>query len=358
LTDAEPLHNKFVSVPNKIRMSCVSGSANKFNVGISIAHEERKKGDSRGCVIGIDLGGTKLLAGIANAHGDILTSIEQPTRHGQDGSVLDQMVALIATLLANAGRSGADLLRVVIGVPAAVDPKTGLASLSPNLRLPADRSLADLMAAGLMAQNLRCPVVVENDVNLAALAEATVERPDCDDALAFISFGTGVGMGLVVNGALWRGAFGRAGEIGYLPVGATPHAFAPQSENGLYEDAVGSKGIRARFSTDHQTVADLFAAARQGDGEAKGAIDEIARNASVGLAAVHALLDPSVTVIGGGIGTQIEFFDALKRHVQPLLPFECRIEPSRFGGRAGMIGAVTLAIQGASRQFEGLQQVY
>lgn len=335
----------------------MSGSANKFNVGISIAHHERDVGSHQSCVIGIDLGGTKLLAGIANADGDILTSIEQPTHHGEDGSVLDQMVALIATLLANVGRSSSDLLRVVIGVPAAVDPKTGLASLSPNLRLPADRSLADAMTAGLSAHNIRCPVVVENDVNLAALAEATVALPQSDDTLAFISFGTGVGMGLVVNGALWRGAFGRAGEIGYLPFGATPHADAPQSENGLFEDAVGSKGIRARFSADNQTVTDLFAAARRGDGPAQSAIDEIAQNASVGLAAVHALLDPSMTVIGGGIGTQIEFFEALKRHLKPLLPFECRIEPSQFGGQAGMIGAVTLALQGAAEHFEGLQKV-
>ncbi|WP_245297403.1 ROK family protein [Rhizobium oryziradicis] len=335
----------------------MSGSANKFNVGISIAHHEREVGSHQSCVIGIDLGGTKLLAGIANADGDILTSLEQPTHHGEDGSVLDQMVALIATLLANVGRTPGDLLRVVIGVPAAVDPKTGLASLSPNLRLPADRSLANVMTAGLSAQNISCPVVVENDVNLAALAESTIALPQGDDTLAFISFGTGVGMGLVVNGALWRGAFGRAGEIGYLPFGATPHAHAPGSENGLFEDAVGSKGIRARFSSDRQTVTDLFANARQGDGAAQAAIEEIAQNASVGLAAVHALLDPSMTVIGGGIGTQTEFFEALKRHLKPLLPFECRIEPSRFGGQAGMIGAVTLAIQGAVKHFKGLQDV-
>lgn len=310
-----------------------------------MAQSDAGDGHGAACVIGIDLGGTKVLAGIADRDGNILKTLEQPTYHGETGSVLDQMADVISTLLVDIGRTESDLLRVVIGVPAAVDPKTGLASLAVNLRLPADRSLAELMA-----QRVRCPVVVENDVNLAAFAEATGERPDGGDALAFISFGTGVGMGFVVNGELWRGAFGRAGEIAYLPIGATPHAFAPQSENGLYEDAVGTHGIRARFSAGSETVADLFAAARQGDGDALGAIDEIARSASVGLAAVHALLDPSVTVIGGGIGTQAEFFQPLKRYLQDLLPFECCIEPSRFGARAGMIGAVMLAIKGAGQR--------
>ncbi|MBB4955187.1 glucokinase [Agrobacterium vitis] len=328
----------------------MSGSATIFNVGMSIAHSQDNmgRGQSRACVIGIDLGGTKVLAGIADRHGHVLTTLEQPTYHGESGSVLDQMVSVIEMLLSDTERSADDLLGVVIGVPAAVDPRTGLATLSPNLRLPADCSLAELMTG-----RIGCPVVVENDVNLAAFAEASAWHSECGGSLVFISFGTGVGMGLVINGELWRGAFGRAGEIGFLPVGATPHERAPHSENGLYEDAVGTHGIRARFSAGAETVADLFASARQGRGEALAAIDEIARSASVGLAAVHALLDPSVTVIGGGIGTQVEFFEPLKRHLQALLPFHCRVEKSRFGARAGMMGALSLALKAAVELSDG-----
>lgn len=323
----------------------MSGSATLVNVGFSMAqnHDGMVMLEPQSCVVGIDLGGTKLLAGIADCHGNILNTLEQPTSHGENANVLDQMAQLIAALLQAAGRSESDLLRVVIGIPAAVDPKTGLASLSPNLRLPADRSLADLMG-----QKVKCPIVVENDVNLAAFAEAAAVKPSHGEALAFVSFGTGVGMGLVVNGELWRGAFGRAGEIGFLPVGAKPHDHAPQSENGLYEDAVGTHGIRARFSQRAGTVADLFTAARAGNAQAQDAIDAVARDASVGLAAIHALLDPSVTVIGGGIGTQPEFFAALKTHLQSLLPFDCKIEPSRFGANAGMMGAVMLAMKQAA----------
>ncbi|UWU17426.1 ROK family protein (plasmid) [Rhizobium sullae] len=291
-----------------------------------------------GRIVGVDLGGTKILAGIADADGRILATREEATLHGEGAPVLDQMALLIHNLVADIGSSINDLDSVVIGIPGAVNPATGLGSLSPNLALPADRSLRDLMAS-----RIACEVVVENDVNLAAYAEASAGAGRGERSLVFISFGTGVGMGLVLNGDLWRGEFGRAGEIGYLPVGEAPHMIAPFSQNGLYEDAVGSRGIRDRFTSNGDTVSDLFAAARGGDSQALVALDEIARSASVGLAAIHALLDPAITVVGGGIGSQAEFFELLKAHLTPLLPFACRIEHSHFGPRAGMVGAVMLA---------------
>jgi len=293
-----------------------------------------------GYVIGIDLGGTKILAGIAGTDAKVIARHEEPTQHGDDAPVLAQMAQVITTLLTTAGASPADLDHVVIGVPSAVDPQTGLSSLSPNLALPADRPLADLMTA-----LVGVPVTVENDVNLAACGEAWLGAGQGRDSLVFIAFGTGVGMGLVLANTLWRGAAGRAGEIAYLPVGDDPHQQAPLSENGLFEDAVGTSGIRQRFAADGETVADLFAFARAGNPEAKAAIDSIAKQASTGIAAVHALLDPAVTVIGGGIGSQPEFFALLKTYLQPLLPFESPLLPSQLGADAGMIGAIALALK-------------
>lgn len=320
----------------------MSSSAGLSNITVhAYGGEQDVSGDAaaRGYVIGIDLGGTKILAGIAGADGHILKVREELTQHGAGVPVLTQMAALISALVADAGARPGELHNVVIGIPSAVDPVTGLASLSPNLALPADRSLAELISP-----LVDCPVSVENDVNLAAYAEATAGAGRGEGSLAFVSFGTGVGMGIVVGGELWRGESGRAGEIGYLPVGAAPHDAAPLSENGLYEDAVGSRGIRQSFVKDGNTVANLFALSRSGDEDARAAMDVIAKNASVGIAAVHALLDPAVTVIGGGIGCQDDFFQLLKKHLVPLLPFDCRLEPSRFGPQAGMIGAVMMAV--------------
>ncbi|MGV1950735.1 ROK family protein [Agrobacterium vitis] len=293
-----------------------------------------------GWVIGIDLGGTKILAGIARTQEQIIATREEPTLHGEDAPVLAQMARLITSLLSDAGALAQELDNVVIGVPSAVDPQTGLSSLSPNLALPVDRPLADLMS-----RFVSCPVTVENDVNLAAYGEAWAGAGQGLGSLVFVSFGTGVGMGIVLDGEPWRGAAGRAGEIAYLPVGAAPHETAPLSENGLYEDGVGTSGIRQRFTRDGGTVAELFSLARSGNEQARLAIDSVAKQASIGIAAVHALLDPAVTVIGGGIGSQPEFFTLLQAHLQPLLPFESPLKQSRLGVQAGMIGAVALALK-------------
>ncbi|WP_429932503.1 ROK family protein [Agrobacterium vitis] len=298
------------------------------------------RGPGNGWVIGIDLGGTKILAGIARSQEQIVATREEPTLHGEDAPVLAQMARLITTLLSDVGALAQELDNIVIGVPSAVDPKTGLSSLSPNLALPVDRPLADLMS-----RFISCPVTVENDVNLAAYGEAWVGAGQGLGSLVFVSFGTGVGMGIVLDGEPWRGAAGRAGEIAYLPIGASPHETAPLSENGLYEDGVGTSGIRQRFTTDGETVADLFSLARSGNEQARSAIDSVAKQASIGIAAVHALLDPAVTVIGGGIGSQPEFFTLLQTHLEPLLPFESPLKQSRLGIQAGMIGAVALALK-------------
>ncbi|MBP0573872.1 ROK family protein, partial [Mycobacterium tuberculosis] len=110
-------------------------------------------------------------------------------------------------------------------------PNTGRVSLAPNLALPSDQPLAVLLA-----DRLGCPVALENDVNIAALGEARI-RPAAP-SLAFISFGTGVGLGALVNGRLLRGATGAAGEIGFLPFGAEPKA-VQSLETGALECAIG-----------------------------------------------------------------------------------------------------------------------
>ncbi len=242
-------------------------------------------------VVGIDLGGTKILAGIADLEGKVLATLREPTEHGPGAPVLDQMASLVGKLANQAGIDASSVRRVVIGVPSAVSPTTGLASLSPNLALPEDQPLAQLMEA-----RLHVPVHVENDVNLAAFGEAVVGAGKGLSSVAFLSFGTGVGLGLVVDGKMLRGAFGRAGEIAYLPTGSDVHQHAPVSENGLFEDEVGTRG------------------------------------------------DPDLTVIGGGIGSQPYFFERIRHHLAPLLPFDCRLEPSRHGAEAGMLGAVLSAL--------------
>lgn len=295
-------------------------------------------GMQAGAVVGIDLGGTKILAGIADFDGNILATLREPTEHGPGAPVLDQMAALVGKLANQAGIDASSVRCVVIGVPSAVSPTTGFASLSPNLALPEDRPLTQLME-----ERLHVPVHVENDVNLAAFGEAVAGAGKGLASIAFLSFGTGVGLGLIIDGKMLRGAFGRAGEIAYLPTGSDVHQRAPSSQNGLFEDEVGTPGVIARHP-NLSGVRDLFERAEAGDAAAREAIDDLARRSSVGVAAIHALIDPEMTVIGGGIGSQPFFFERIRHHLAPLLPFDCRLEPSQHGAEAGMLGAVLNAV--------------
>lgn len=289
-------------------------------------------------VIGVDLGGTKVLAGVADRNGNVLARTSEPTQHGADAPVLRQIPRMVLSLLDQCG----DLVRpnkVVVGIPSAVSPATGLASLSPNLAIPAERPLADLLS-----ESLPCPVVVENDVNLAAFAEATLGKGRDLGSLAFVAFGTGVGMGLVVGGNLFRGQHGRAGEIGLLPLGFNPHETAPKARAGLFEDQVDSPAIRSVYGDGTVAVSEIFARSLAGDEEAKAVIETLAKSASVGIASIQALFDPALTVLGGGIGSRPEFVEAVRRHMSALLPFEARIEATSLGPDAGMLGAIMLGL--------------
>jgi glucokinase len=289
-------------------------------------------------VVGVDLGGTKVLAGIAGVDGRVLAKIEEPTHHGPGAPVLKQIARMILRL-SDECRERGRLLKAVVGVPGAVSPTTGLASLSPHLAIPVDRPLASLLS-----DNLPCRIAVENDVNLAAFAEAALGKGRDQESLAFVAFGTGVGMGLVLGGALFRGQHGRAGELGLLPLGADPHTAAPKARAGLFEDQVDSPAIRSLYGDGSLPVSGIFARAGRGDEEAKAVIEALARSASVGIASVQALFDPALTVLGGGIGSRPEFVEAVKRHTAALLPFEARIEATSLGPDAGMLGAIMLGL--------------
>lgn len=285
--------------------------------------------------IGIDLGGTKVLAGAASSTGDILATREVPTTPEGANALLIQLVELARDV---AGEAKVE--SVVIGVPASVDPQTYETSLSPNLDLGSGKTLVE----GLSAKLDGCSVLLENDVNLAALGEAHVDLDQPFSSLAFLSFGTGVGMGLIVDGKIWRGHSGRAGEIGYLPVGLNPHQEARKSIAGLFEDQVGSVGFRNRYGSSAETVRMIFERARAGEKQAMQVIDAVARDAAVGLVAIQALFDPVVIFLGGGIGVQTLFAEAVQRHAADLIADPVRIEIARLGSQAGMLGAIHLAV--------------
>jgi len=301
--------------------------------------------ENAGVVVGVDLGGTKLIGAAADMTGRILAEIEEPTRDDRDNAAFEQIENLIDLLIVEARVSRGALQAVAIGVPGAVSA-AGEVSLAPNLRIDDGRGFVRRLR-----ERLGVEVRVENDVNIAAFGEYRRGVGRGAPSLAFLALGTGVGMGLVLSGTIHRGQTGAAGEIGFLPVGAAPLDGAAHEGGGYFEDLVGTRGIRRRYD-DVSTVREIFERAAAGDDKARRVIAETARDTALGVAGVAAMLDPSMIVLGGGIGSRADFVAMVEAAAKRLAPIVCPIAPSSLGPRAGLIGAVMSALVDArSRVF-------
>ena len=273
-------------------------------------------------VLGVDLGATNLRVALGDAAGAVVARAAEPVP--ATGEALAARVAAIARELAGGERIAA----AGVGVPGIPDGDgfAGLIAGAAGLNgAPLRRLLEDALGV---------PVASDNDVNLAALAESRA-RGVTD--LAFIAVGTGVGMGIVSDGRLIRGAHGAAGELGQLPVG--DHVVAPFGELGPLEAIAGGAGLAARAHA---------ASARAVFDAGPGALlDDQATVLASAIRAVHALLDPELIVLGGGIGCRADVAErvqaALAAHGTP----PPHVERSRLGEDAGLLGALALAAQSA-----------
>lgn len=295
-------------------------------------------------VVGIDLGGTKIRAGIASEAGTILADLKIPTNAG-GVDVVEQIVGLVKELCAVVGARIEQVAATGIGGAGVPDTAGNNFSLAPNLT-----GMTALPFAQDLMQKLGHPVVIENDVNVAALGELHYGLGLGHSDFVFVSVGTGIGMGIVSGGQLVRGASGAAGEIGYLPLGTD--ALAPENQTrGPLEEAVAGDVLARRYETSTGrkiTTREIFTKAAAGDPDAVSAIDDEARWLAAALVAVNAVLDPEVFVLGGGIGGRRELLPRLQawltRHGGPSL--DVRI--SALGHHAPVAGAVRLALAAAA----------
>jgi predicted NBD/HSP70 family sugar kinase len=298
-----------------------------------------------GHVLGFDIGGSRLRAVLADLAGEHLGEHEEPTTHEPGDAIAEQILRVAERLLAGRDRP----LAAALGVPGAVDPVTGRVSLAVNVQGLAG---ADLRAR--LRDALGAPVAVENDVNMAALGELWDGAAQGTRAFALVAIGTGIGLGIVLDGELWRGHHGAAGEIAYLPV---PAALAlDQAPEGARAAAAGAQGLRRLVAQALDEVAapsplrdgaydarDVFALARDGDAVARRAADCHAGHVTHALAAVCALLDPELLVLAGGLGASPYLLDAVRRELPRYVPIPPDVVLSALRDRAQLHGAVAVA---------------
>ncbi len=293
-------------------------------------------------VLGVDLGREKIRAALADLSGASVAETSAPTDRRGGVRVVEQIFKLREELVRGASVDPARLRYAVVGTPGIVDAATGAVHLAPNIA-----HLDSIDVVGLLRDGFACDIVVENDINLAALGEQWQGRGQGPRNLAFIALGTGLGMGLVMDGRLIRGVGGAAGEIGYLPLGADP--FAPESRRtGALERLVGAHGIIARYEAaggkKGLLVPAIFERLETGDSAAIAVIDETARLLAMAAVSVCALVDPEQIVLGGSIGARPELIERIESLLPLCLTRPAPIVRSVLQERATIVGALATAL--------------
>jgi predicted NBD/HSP70 family sugar kinase len=294
-----------------------------------------------GHVLGIDLG-ARLTVTLADIAGRVLAETDEPTDSRGGAWALEQ-IARLADRLARDNHTHPSRIRsIVLATPGVVNPRSGAIEMAPNIT-----GLGHLNVVGLLSEKLGSPVAIENDINLALLGEIWHGCAQNVANVAFLALGTGVGLGLYVNGQLVRGENGAAGEIGYLPIGGDPLQ-AEARLQGCLEYQVGANGIVRRYreagGSDVDSARQVFERAQAGDPLATAVIDETARLTGLAAATVVATVDPQLIVLGGSVGARTDFADRVARVLLRLAPRPVEIRTSTLGKRAGVVGALSVAL--------------
>lgn len=289
--------------------------------------------------IGVDVGHKRIRAVVADVTGHVRARTEQGSPPDRDALVA-RIVAMCRDLAGRVGLALEDIAQVVMGLPAAVGADGH--DLSHAAGLPdAGRGLGRALRHGVPA-----PLVLENDVNLAALAERTHGCGAEVDDFVLVSLGVGLGLGLVVDGRVRRGATGVAGEAGYLP--SDRMVAPPGRRRDLVQEHLGARYISAEARRlglpGDGSPRTVFELARGGDPGAERIVDDTARSIAYVVACVVPLIDPALIVLGGAIGGNGDLLLApVARHLADFSAFEPRIVVSGLGRDAVLMGATTMS---------------
>ena len=307
--------------------------------------------------IGVDVGGTKVAAGVVDEHGTVLRSVRRPTPSASPLHVEETIAAAVADL-----RAEYDVEAVGIGAAGFIDEDRAVVLFAPNL-VWRDEPLRDEVA-----KRVGLPVVVENDANCAAWAEYRFGAGVGESHLVVVTVGTGIGGGFVVNGELYRGRFGIGAEFGHMQVvkdgrrcGCGQKGCWEQycSGRALLHEAREIADVQPQYGTRLLELGDgepegieapeVTQAAREGDPAALACFAEIGWWLGRGLADLSAMLDPGMFVIGGGVADAGDLLldPARVAYAEQLTGSAARTHPqirlAKLGNEAGLVGAADLA---------------
>jgi glucokinase len=307
---------------------------------------------------GIDLGGTKILVVIADAAGAVVGDARVATRAAEGPpAVVEQIAACMAEAAGEAG-AGA-VVAAGISAPGPIDAPAGIITDPPNL--PAWHNVP---LARMVGDRLRVPAVLENDANCGAVGEHEFGAGRGFRHMLYVTISTGIGGGIIIDGELYVGASGAAGEVGHMPVAASGpvcgaghpaclEAFASGTAIARRaQELIDAGGLprTARLAAQHPPLSaeDVFLAGQQGEAEAAGIIESAGRYLGIGLAGMINAFNPEAIVIGGGLVNMGEAILGPARETARERAFEQPFEDVRIvewelGERVAALGAIAVA---------------
>jgi len=286
--------------------------------------------------IGVDVGGTKIAAGVVDREGGIEGRLERPTPTESQQDLLAALDEMVEELRAE------DVAAIGFGLPSTIDQRSGRAISSVHI------PLADLDFRDRMRERFSLPVGIDNDANAATLAEWQIGAGRGTRYMVMLTLGTGVGGGLVLDGKLYRGAVGAAAELGHMVLvyGGEPCGGTCQGHGHFEQFASGRAADRAarEILGEPAGARELVTAAREGNDAALEAMQEIGRRLGAGIGTLVNVFDPELVVVGGGFSSALDLLLEPAREVvaQEALPpgrTSARIVPAELGSEAGLIGA-------------------
>jgi glucokinase len=307
-------------------------------------------------VLAVDIGGTKIAAARVTSEGQILSRRREVTVTTGPPAVIDQLTRL----LNNLREESSDPIRAVgIGIPAVLEPGSDLVIWGPNLPGFRNVKLREALEAAL-----KLPVYLEYDGHTAVLGEWWQGAGCGFQNVVFVIIGTGLGGGMVLDGKLYRGNNRLAGAAGWFTLTTELDEEEPGRQRGHWELLAAGPGITRRalegleagrassLSPQALTAERVFNAARTGDAFAQEIVSETARVIGIGVANIVSLVNPELVILGGGVGMQADLILKPVRRVvrdqaQPISACNVRIEVSRLGEDAGLLGAAYTAFERA-----------
>lgn len=309
---------------------------------------------SNNYVVGVDLGGTKIYTALANIDGDIIKEIIVDTEADKGYLfILEKIKSSISYVVSDIGISSIE--SIGIGSPGPLDTKRGLILNPPNL------PFENFDIVQYLNSEFKVPIYLDNDANVATLAEYTFGNGKGLENIVYITASTGIGGGAILNGKIYRGSTSNAIEVGHTTLkangpicgcgnkGCSESISSGTSIMKVAKEAI-KRGVETSLSKyENISAKEVFIEAKNGDTVSKEILNEALSYLGILVANVANILDPQKIILGGGVMNSGDIVldivtNEFKKRALPSISQNCKIEKSVLGSKCGVLGAIALAI--------------